>query len=121
MGISISRGARIDWQQAIEREALSPQAINAAFIGGTFVPLAILGVLAALGLLLSLRAGWLLAMIVQIGILLVCLYLYVQQKPGFVYPIMLSGIILVLYLNSYDVRVRFDAGPASRQPEAPDA
>ena len=94
--------------------------IEAAIIGALFVPLAVAAAVAALGMLLSLATSWLLAMSVQALILLATLGLYVLQKPFFVYPLMLSCIIVVLYLNSFDVRVALHVRPTSEQAEVED-
>lgn len=88
-------------------ESLAAQSINTTVIRGTFVVLALLAVLAALGVLRVLHTGWVLAMVVQAMLLLLCMFLYVQQRPGVVYPLMLLSVILVLYLNFRDVRVVF--------------
>ena len=116
---------QVDWQeiqQQIEFEAtLSPelseaaeQAIVVALILG--LP-AILALLAALGFFFLFRVGWLLAMIVQALALLACLLLYgewetvLYQEPVFIYPVMLYCILMVLYLNSSDVRAAFQVKP----------
>ncbi len=118
--ISISKSTQINWRQAIRGASLSAQVIDAVFISGMFISLAILAVLAAFGVLWMFRIGWLLAMLVQAVILLICLVLYFHQKPVFVYPLMLSCIILVLYLNSFDVRLAFYVRPPSKPSEAVD-
>lgn len=52
-------------------------------------------------------------MIVQALTLLACLLLYaewedlVPEEPIFIYPIMLYCIVMVLYLNSSDIRAAF--------------
>ncbi len=120
VSISLSKSTQINWQYVLRSDSLPAQALDAVVISGMFIPLAILALLAAFGVLWVFRIGWLLAMIVQAVILLVCLTLYFQQKPSFVYPIMLSCIILVLYLNSLDVRLAFQVRPPSRPSEAED-
>ena len=53
------------------------------------------------------RKGWLLAAIAQ-GLSLGCLlWLYTLFQPGYVYPIMAYCVLMILYLNSHDVRVVF--------------
>ena len=110
----------VDWQQ-VQYDLLTSleetgsieaaeQAIVVALVLG--LP-AILAVLAALGFFLLLRVGWLLAMFVQALTLLACLLLYVEweevlyQEPLFIYPVMLYSSVMVLYLNSSDVRAAF--------------
>jgi len=53
--------------------------------------------------------------------LLVCLILYFQQKPDIIYPIMLYGILMVLNLNSFEVRatVQNRSNHVHRQREEP--
>ena len=72
-----------------------------------FVPSAVLTLLSALSFLLLRRKGWLLAAIGQGLGLAVCLWLYSQFQPWYVYPIMAYCTIMILYLNSQDVRTMF--------------
>ncbi len=118
--ISFLRSTLINWPRALGGGMLTDESIDAVISGGAFGTLAIAGVLAGVGLLFRLRTGWLIAMVVQVLMLLACLYLYVQHKPTFIYPVMLSGIVVVLYLNSFDVRVAFNVKPATRQTEPVD-
>jgi hypothetical protein len=110
----------VDWQQVQDdlltslEETGSIQAAEQAIVVALILGLpAILAVLAALGFFLLLRVGWLLAMFVQALTLLACLLLYVEweevlyQEPIFIYPVMLYSIVMVLYLNSSDVRAVF--------------
>jgi hypothetical protein len=124
-GISAYDIYQVDWQeiqQQIEFEAtLSPELTEAAeqaFVVALILGLpTILAVLAALGFFLLFRVGWLLAMIVQALTLLACLLLYSEwetvlyQEPVFIYPVMLYCILMVLYLNSSDVRAAFQVKP----------
>ena len=73
----------------------------------TLAPLALLAIVSAIGFLFPLRLGWILAMMTQGLILWACLSLYVSRKPFFIYPLMLSCILMVLYLNAFHVRVAF--------------
>jgi hypothetical protein len=86
----------------------SPQhrAVEAA-VFALFIPSGILTLLAALSFLLLRRRGWLLAAIAQGLSLAVCLWLYSLFQPGYVYPIMAYCILMILYLNSQDVRMVF--------------
>ena len=74
----------------------------------------VLTLLSGFSFLLLRRKGWLLAAIAQGLSLAVCLWLYTLFQPGYVYPVMAYCILMVLYLNSHDVRVVFrrkrDAG-----------
>ena len=83
-----------------------------------FVPSAALAFLAALSFLLLARRGWILAALSQGASLAICLWLYSGPAPFYVYGVMVYCILMVLYLNSQDVRVVFHAG---REPAAPGA
>lgn len=96
--------SRLDWRRAVS-ESLA-QAIEAA-VSLVFVPSAVLAFLAALGFLLMSRRGWILAALSQGASLAICLWLYYGPAPFYVYPVMVYCIIMVLYLNSQDVRVVF--------------
>jgi len=83
------------------------RAIGAAIL---FLPSIVLAILGALGFLIFSRRGWLLASLAQTLSLGACMELYydsVWEKPGFVYPVMLYCILMILYLNSSAVRVVF--------------
>jgi hypothetical protein len=85
-----------------------------------FLPPAILLFVAGLCFLLLRRRGWLLASIAQSVVLLACLFSYGDSRPGFTYPIIAYCILMVLYLNSRDVRAVFHTRritPASRGSE----
>ncbi len=53
------------------------------------------------------RKGWLLAAIGQGLSVAVCLWLYSELQPWYVYPIMAYCTLMILYLNSHDVRMMF--------------
>jgi hypothetical protein len=72
-----------------------------------FIPSGILTLMSALSFLVMRRRGWLLAAIAQGLSLAVSLWLYSWFQPGYVYPIMAYCVLMILYLNSYDVRVVF--------------
>ncbi len=96
-------------QQEGEEESVleAARAIVAAIL---FLPSIILAILGALGFLLFSRRGWLLASLAQTLSLGACMELYydtVWEKPGFIYPVMLYCIVMILYLNSSAVRVVF--------------
>jgi hypothetical protein len=118
--IIIYESTEVNWQQALGGRMLTGEALDAVLIGSVFAPVAVLSVLAAFSMLRMFRIGWLLAMIVQTITLATCLTLYFQQKPIFVYPLMSLCIILVLYLNSFEVRLAFHVRRSSQQLEARD-
>ena len=96
---------QVDWQ-GIDPEHLPQRAIEVAAFA-LFVPPALLTLLSALSFLLLRRRGWLLAAIAQGVSLAVCLWLYSLFQPGYVYPVMAYCVLMILYLNSHDVRVAF--------------
>ena len=75
--------------------------------GGAFVAAAILAAVAAVGFLFMRRRGWLPAALAQTLGLGTCVALYAELEPVFVYPAMVYCIVMVLYLNSHDVRAVF--------------
>lgn len=96
-------------QQEGEEESglVAARAIGAAIL---FLPSIVLAILGALGFLIFSRRGWLLASLAQTLSLGACMELYygsVWEKPGFVYPVMLYCVLMILYLNSSEVRVVF--------------
>ncbi len=72
-----------------------------------FVPSGILTLMSAFSFLFMRRRGWLLAAIAQGLSLAVSLWLYSWFQPSYVYPIMAYCVLMILYLNSHDVRVVF--------------
>ena len=71
------------------------------------VPSGILTLMSAFSFLFMRRRGWLLAAIAQGLSLAVSLWLYSWFQPPYVYPIMAYCVLMILYLNSHDVRVVF--------------
>jgi small-conductance mechanosensitive channel len=96
---------QVDWR-GIDLESPEHQAVEVA-VFALFVPSAILTLLSALSFLFLHRRGWLLAAIAQGLSLAVCLWLYSLFQPGYVYQIMAYCVLMILYLNSQDVRVVF--------------
>jgi hypothetical protein len=97
--------ARVDWQR-IRLDAPPPEPIEVlAFI--LFAPSAALTLLSALSFLLLRRKGWILAALGQGLTLAVCLWLYSRLQPWYVYPVMAYCTLMILYLNSHDVRAVF--------------
>lgn len=104
------RGLRLD------RPELPPRPVAEALVEAAFfVPSAVLAVLAALCFLFMVRVGWLLAMISQALILASCLFIYYEWEPPYVFPFMAYCVVMVLYLNSYDVRAAFHVRAARRE------
>ena len=103
---------QVDWR-GIDLESPEHQAVEVA-VFALFVPSAILTLLSALSFLFLQRRGWLLAAIAQGMSLAVCLWLYSLFQPGYVYPIMAYCVLMILYLNSHDVRMVFRPGQSTR-------
>ena len=78
-----------------------------------FIPSGILTLMAAFSFLVMRRKGWLLAAMAQGLSLAVSLWLYSWFQPDYVYPIMAYCVLMILYLNSHDVRVVFLSGQGS--------
>ena len=89
--------------------------------GGAFVAAAILAAVAAVGFLFMRRRGWLPAALAQTLGLGTCVALYAELEPIFVYPAMVYCIVMVLYLNSRDVRTVFHPGREPRYDTGGDA
>lgn len=88
------------------RETRAEHAVIAAVIFALPVVLALLG---AVGSLFALQWGWLLAELAQGLCLGGCLLLYSEWGPLYIFPAMAYCVLMVLYLNSRDVRVLFHA------------
>ena len=117
MGIGAYFFGRIDWDRALVvtngQGQLHVQTINGPFLKPLeqaalfaiyFLPPAVLLLLAGLSFLVIRRRGWLLASTAQSLILLACLFAYSDPRPAFAYPFIAYCILMVLYLNSRDVR-----------------
>jgi len=115
VGLGAHEFLQVDWRQ-IGAEEPSQQVIEALTLT-LFVPPAVMTLISALSFLLLRRKGWLLAAISQGLSLGVCLWLYSQTQPWYVYPLMAYCILMILYLNSQDVRVVFHVRRTTRQQE----
>lgn len=113
VALGVYEFAQVDWRR-LNLEAPPPQAVIEVAAFAVFAPSAVLTLLSGLSFLLLRRRGWLLAAIAQGLCLAACLWLYTLFQPGYVYPIMAYCIVMILYLNSHDVRVVFRRG---REPE----
>ncbi len=109
-------GQSVDWTLEEQRSEPSVLATDWVFLAGTGVPVAILAVLAAVALALRFSPGWTLAMLAQGLLLFNCLVTYFGQRLDVVYPLMVVGILLVLYLNSYAVRTALQPQQPAPEP-----
>ncbi len=84
------------------------------FLGAILALLAPLTLTAALACLTARRSAWSLAILSQGLGLLAGLVVYIREGPAplYVYGVMLFHIVLVLYLNSWDVQASFRARTA---------
>jgi hypothetical protein len=105
VGLGAYEFVQVDWQRV--RLEVPPQQVIEVLALVLFAPSAVLTLLSSLSFLLLRRKGWILAAIGQGLSLAVCLWLYSQLQPWYVYPIMAYCALLILYLNSHDVRTVF--------------
>ena len=105
VGLGAYEFVQVDWQRV--RLEVPPQQVIEVLALVLFAPSAVLTLLSALSFLLLRRKGWILAAIGQGLSLAVCLWLYSQLQPWYVYPIMAYCALMILYLNSHDVRTMF--------------
>jgi hypothetical protein len=105
VGLGVYEFVQVDWQRV--RLEVPPQQVIEVLALVLFAPSAVLTLLSALSFLLLRRKGWILAAIGQGLSLAVCLWLYSQLQPWYVYPIMAYCALMILYLNSHDVRTVF--------------
>jgi len=103
--IGVFEFSQIHWR-GLELESQHHEAAEVA-VYTLFVPSGILTLMSGLSFLVMRRRGWLLAAIAQGLSLAVSLWLYSWFQPGYVYPIIVYCILMILYLNSHDVRVVF--------------
>jgi hypothetical protein len=86
----------------------SMSVMDTLLLGGLLFPLAIFDLFIAAGLWFAKRGAWLQAMTAQGILLIFCLSSYVTHRgERFIYLLMLTCIVIVLYLNTYDVRLSF--------------
>lgn len=95
----------VDWGN-LDPEA-PPRRVVEALAVYLFAPPAVMMLVSALGFLFMRRRGWVLAAISQGLSLGICLWLYTELQPVYVYPIMAYCVLIILYLNSQDVRTVF--------------
>jgi hypothetical protein len=106
--------ATFNWELKFRAVMLSMTVLDTVLLGGLLVPMAIFDLLTAMGLWLGQRGAWLRAMMAQGILLIFCLSSYVANRgERFIFLLMLTCIVLVLYLNTYDVRLTFN----SREPK----
>jgi hypothetical protein len=105
-GLGAYEFSQVDWQR-VQAEASPPRQVLEVLAFALLVPSVVLTLLSGLSFLLLRRKGWLMAAIGQGLSLAVSLWLYSELQPWYVYPVMAYGVVMVLYLNSQDVRTIF--------------
>lgn len=102
--------SRLNWAQQFRYVMLSMTVMDTLLLGGLLLPMAIFNFFTAMGLWLGQRSAWLRAMTSQGVLLIFCLSSYVANRgERFIFMLMLTCIVLVLYLNTYDVRLAFNS------------
>jgi hypothetical protein len=98
----------LNWALQFRYVFLSMTVMDTVLLGGLLLPMAIFNIFTAMGLWLGQRTAWLRAMSAQGILLIFCLSSYVANRgERFIFLLMLTCIVLVLYLNTYDVRLTF--------------
>lgn len=80
---------------------------NEVWLAALYALLALLSVVAGLGLLRLREPAWNLAMLLEGVALLLAIFLYIGERPWYAYVQMLLGIIVVINLNHPELRHSF--------------
>jgi hypothetical protein len=112
IGINAWLLSGIDWEQEFAFVFLSLTALDTLSFSTMFTLIAVVAFFTAFAFSLRRRSAWLVAMTLQGVILFCCLWIYFLTASHlraslFIYLIMLYSILLVLYLNTTDVRQAF--------------
>ena len=100
--------AQVDWYLDPSELVTRPEAVAASLAITVFSPMAVLAVAAAVCFLLRFRIAWSLAMITQGLCLAGSLSLRLGRGSSLTYAaVMIYAMIMVLYLNSSEVRLAF--------------
>jgi len=104
-------GQSLDFQMFIQElfnQAATQKLLSTLIESLVLFVLTLLALMAAIGFFRLWRSAWLLAMFLQGGALLLAVVIYLIKKPIHIHLLMLSGIIMVLYLNYADLRSVFE-------------
>ena len=102
--------ATFNWELHFRAVMLSMTVMDTVLLGGLLLPMAVFDLFTAMGLWIGQRSAWLRAMTAQGILLIFCLSSYVAHRgERYIYLLMLTCIVLVLYLNTYDVRLSFNS------------
>lgn len=86
-----------------------------AMTGLAFYGLGLLGLLASLGFFRLWPFAWVLAITQQGLNLTVAISLYFQNKPFYIFPMMLYSILMVIYLHYSDIIATFRTRPVTEE------
>jgi hypothetical protein len=104
--------SRVNWIRERALGGLSATAVDTLLFSIVSLPLAIFAGRAVWGLIHLKRSAWLQAMSIQALLLVFALATYVlQEANALTYWALLSCIIVVMYLNTHEVRASFHADP----------
>jgi hypothetical protein len=100
--------SRLNWELQFRYVMRSMTVMDTLLLGGLLLPMAVVDFLTAMGMWWGQRSSWLRAMMTQGILLIFCLSSYVSNRGhNYIFLLMLTCIVLVLYLNTYDVRLTF--------------
>ncbi|MFU8772958.1 MAG: hypothetical protein ACNA8H_11130 [Anaerolineales bacterium] len=83
--------------------------------GVAFIGLSLLSLIACVGFFRLWSVAWMLAMTQQGLSLTLTIFLYFQDKPVYIYPIMVFCILIVIYLHYSDVITTFRTQPITEE------
>ncbi len=116
IGISAVVVSRVDWEQELSDVMVSLPVLDIVLLVALLGPVAIFELFTALRMWLGSGGTWLRAMVIQGLLLIFALSSYVgNRREDFIYLLMLSCIIIVLYLNTNDVRLTYQLGVLQRR------
>jgi hypothetical protein len=105
-----------NWELQFREMVRSIRVVDSLLLGGLLLPMALFDLVTAMGLWVGQRGAWLRAMMAQGILLIFCLSSYVANRgEQYIYLLMLTCIVLVLYLNTYDVRLSFNSRELKNQ------
>lgn len=115
-GVTVYFAQQVNWEYELADIVLSTRALDIVMWAATLAPVILLLLVSSLAFLLYRRFAWLLAMTLQGVILLRCLILYfgsnsMLSQSRWIHLIMVFAIMLVLYLNTSDIRFAFTTEP----------
>ncbi|MEZ4859998.1 MAG: hypothetical protein R3C14_01765 [Caldilineaceae bacterium] len=120
LALSLFFSRQIDWQRELADSILSIAALDIIAWDIVVAPLIILLIITAIGFFFQRAFAWLFAMTLQGVMLLGCLSIYFLtnsylRNSHFIYLTMVYCIMMVLYLNSSDVRIAFQVKKRTRE------